>query len=109
MMPADAGVLSSLFIAFVRIPARLPEAQIVQPPQPRLIVAVEQTVGSALKAEVAGVVQDPLGLGFAPFNLEFPDPHPPGLGLVEMTLADLLQGREPRPRVPTKGRVWIRV
>ena len=107
MVAADAGVLSRLFMLFVRIPARLPETQIVQPPQPRLIVAVEQAIGSALKPEVTGVVQHPLGFGLAPFNLEFPHPHPSSLWLVEMTLANLPQGREPRSRVPTKG--WIRI
>lgn len=109
MAMADAGVLSRLFMLFVRIPARLPETQIVQPPQPRFIVAVEQAIGSALKPEVTGVVQYPLGFGLAPFDLELPHPHPSGLRLVEMTLADLPQGRKPRPRVPTKGWIGIRV
>ena len=107
MMPADGGVLSRLFLALVRIPARLPEGQVVQPPQPCLIVAVEQAVGSALQAEVTGIVQRPVSIGFTPFHLEFPDPHPSGLGLVEMPFAHLAQGRKPRPRVPTKGGIGI--
>ena len=87
---ADAGVLSRLFMTFVRIPARLPEGKVVQPPQPRLIVAVKQAISPAFQAQMSGVVQRAVGHGFPPFNLEFPYPHTTGLWPVEMSFADLL-------------------
>lgn len=107
MLPADAGALSSLFMPFVWIPTRLPEVQVVQPHQPRLIVTVQQTVGSAFQAKVTGVVKRAVGHGFAPFHLKFPDPHSSGLGLVKMAFTHLAQCSKPSPRVPTKGGIWI--
>jgi len=47
MVDADAGVLSRLFITFVRIPAWFPESKVVQPPQPCLIAAIKQAISTA--------------------------------------------------------------
>ena len=91
MGPPAAAVLSSLFIDFVRIPPGLPEGQIVEPHQPGFVVSVEQAVGPSFKPEVPCIIQRSVGVGFAPFHMEFPHPHSSGLRLVEVTLTDLTQ------------------